>query len=103
MKKVLLKMILVITAILFTAASGFAGDSVTISVSCTIPVIPGVNAPALTNENIRQMEPAKMYKPAAGQKQEVKKDETSLILQENTENEAKTEGGPVLVRTVYSR
>ncbi|MDD5060068.1 MAG: hypothetical protein PHY35_02980 [Candidatus Omnitrophica bacterium] len=32
--------------VLLIATTGWAGDSVTIAMSCTIPSIPGVNAPA---------------------------------------------------------
>ena len=33
--------------VLLMASAAWAGDSVTISMSCTIPSIPGLNAPAL--------------------------------------------------------
>lgn len=46
MKKRLLKNTLVSLVILFNFAGiALAGDSVSLSVSCTIPSIPGVNAP----------------------------------------------------------
>ena len=43
--KILCRSLIGIIVILFMLGVSFAGDSATISVSCTIPAIPGVNAP----------------------------------------------------------
>ena len=40
--------------ILLMVSSVWAGDSVTISMSCTIPSIPGVNAPARVSQALMQ-------------------------------------------------
>jgi len=49
MKKTL---ILTGLAVLLTISSAWAGDSVSINMSCTIPSIPGVNAPARIPERL---------------------------------------------------
>jgi len=53
MKGVLKKAIAVIIVILSFSGVVWAGDSVTFTMSCTIPAIPGVNAP-LVNDKIDQ-------------------------------------------------
>ncbi|MDD5409228.1 MAG: hypothetical protein PHC71_03970 [Candidatus Omnitrophica bacterium] len=46
------KEILTVLLVLLMASTVWAGDSVTISMSCTIPSIPGVNAPARMSERL---------------------------------------------------
>lgn len=46
------KEILTILLVLLMTSAVWAGDSVTISMSCTIPSIPGVNAPARMSERL---------------------------------------------------
>lgn len=45
MKKVTLTGVLLVMIMLVTSGLVYAGDSQTIGISCTIPLIPGVNAP----------------------------------------------------------
>lgn len=44
------KVTLAVFLVLLMVSSVWAADSVTISMSCTIPAVPGVNAPALIPE-----------------------------------------------------
>ena len=80
-----------------------AGESLSFSVSCTIPAIPGVNAPPF-NENIQNSE---LNKPAeeqlvSSEKKEMKKDESNTSNEEEVLlAEAKTPAK--IMQTFYSR
>lgn len=74
----------------------FAGDSATISVSCTIPAIPGVNAPPFpAKQELKNVENTQEQTQEARNKQNEtqKKTETSFIAQELPGN----------IQIVYSR
>ena len=70
--------------VLFIASAAWAGDSVTIQMSCTIPSIPGVNAPPLISERTLKMnqreEVAKKNTTATEGEQIIEKEETKEIL-----------------------
>lgn len=80
--------------VLFFAGYAFAGDSVSIRVSCSIPAIPGVNAPALDSEKETIEKEAVEEEVEQGNK---KKKEDKLLLTKVTENE---DG---ISYTIYSR
>lgn len=96
-KKTLLTTLLV----LFIASVAWAGDSMTIQMSCTIPSIPGVNAPPLLSErllkNSQQEEVAKKNTTATEGEQIIVKEETKEILL------AQGEKVTTQVRTIYAR
>ncbi|MDD5561467.1 MAG: hypothetical protein PHT50_05000 [Candidatus Omnitrophica bacterium] len=87
--------------VLFAVSTAWAGDSVTISMSCTIPSIPGVNAPARIPETL-----IKNY-----QREDVaNKNSTATVDEEIIEKEERKEnllaqGEKVTrqVRTIYTR
>ena len=51
MKKTAIKTVFFIVLLLIFSYNGFCEDSVSINVSCTVPAIPGINAPLLETEN----------------------------------------------------
>lgn len=50
---------IILIIFLLVAPFAWAGDSVTIGMSCVIPVIPGVNAPLLSQDNLTKDSRAK--------------------------------------------
>ncbi|MDP1853853.1 MAG: hypothetical protein Q8L26_06615 [Candidatus Omnitrophota bacterium] len=50
MKRITLTGVLLVTILIISSGLVYAGDSQTIGISCTIPLIPGVNAPLNTTE-----------------------------------------------------
>lgn len=89
--------ILVLMSALFLADCATAGESVSISMSCTIPAIPGVNVPPFPERNTVKAEPV-----AAAQPQE-EENESPAILQDDTEEVRLADGRVTRVQTIYSR
>jgi len=95
------KTVLTILLVLFIASAAWAGDSVTIQMSCTIPSIPGVNAPPLLSERTLRM----------NQREEIMKKNTTategeqIIEKEETKENLLAQGEKVTtqVRTIYTR
>jgi hypothetical protein len=94
------KGILTVALVLFITSFAWAGDSVTISMSCTIPAIPGVNAPPLISERSvknKLEEVAKKNTDATEGEQLIEKEETKEILL------AQGEKVTARVKTIYTR
>ncbi len=103
--KITITQVFLFVLLLIFASSGFCGDSLNIQVSCTIPAIPGVNAPLLISEtkitevkkteyalqndqqNTQQQPPLPMIQEDA-QKKDTSEKETNLTM---------------LVKTLYPR
>ena len=87
--------------VLSMVSTVWAGDSVTISMSCTIPSIPGVNAPPLVSErllkNNQLEEVTKKNTTATEGEQIIEKEETKETLL------AQGEKVTTQVRTIYTR
>lgn len=87
--------------VLLIASAAWAGDSVTISMSCTIPAIPGVNAPPLMTENSlknsQREEVTKKNTTATEEEQIIEKEERKEILL------AQGEKVTTQVKTIYPR
>ncbi|MFH1578358.1 MAG: hypothetical protein ABIC18_04745 [Candidatus Omnitrophota bacterium] len=106
MKKLLLLLPIVIILILLSAAVVFAeGSSARISVSCTVPLIPGMNSPALIEE-----ESTEVNRTAMLQEENKLQEETlftAMLIEEEADLEESStpEEEPLLVltKTVYSR
>lgn len=96
-KKTLLTTLLV----LFIVSTALAGESATIQVSCTIPSIPGVNAPPRISERVLNI----------NQREEITKKNTTategeqIIEKEETKETLLAQGEKVVskVKTVYAR
>ena len=87
--------------ILLMVSTAWAGDSVTISMSCTIPSIPGVNAPARIPEtlirNYLREDVANKNAPATEREEIIEKEERKETLL------AQGEKVTTEVRTIYTR
>jgi hypothetical protein len=98
--------LLLITPALLSVNPVFAeGDSCTIVVSCTVPAIPGVNAPALLEEETLKpapVESAEIKEEPQGQSPEPS---FATIADEEIGEVKSPEGGSslMLVRTIYPR
>lgn len=93
--------------VLFFAGYAFAGDSVSIRVSCSIPAVPGVNAPALLEEEALKaasMEPAeKKEYPQEGNPEPSFATIADEEVGEVKLPEGEGESSLMLVRTIYPR
>lgn len=82
-------------------STAWAGDSVTISMSCTIPSIPGINAPARIPEillrNYQRKDVANKNEPATEREEIIEKEERKETLL------AQGEKVTTEVRTIYTR
>ena len=100
MKKLILG-ILSITAIALIMAGGSAlgeGNQISLSVSCVIPAIPGVNAPPFeTKENVQ---PQKL---TAGETEPTAKKESPNNAAQSSVIVDKRESPEVVIKTVYNR
>ena len=90
--------------ILLNIVSVARAESISLSMSCTIPAIPGVNAPLIEQEKPQ----AKTDNPAqltVSAKQETQP-QTATLIQQDTKIEketSQTENSLVMVKTFYSR
>jgi hypothetical protein len=93
--------ILTVLLFLLMVSAAWAGDSVTISMSCTIPAIPGVNAPARISEALlrgyQRQDIANQSTAATVGEEYIEKEETKKILL------AQGEKVTADVRTIYTR
>ena len=92
----ILKLTLV-ALVMCAAFSGMAiaGDSVSLSVSCTIPAIPGVNVPPFDEDILNQRN--------APQEEQQQKNENSQKEADNQILMAEITDGSAVVKTVYTR
>ena len=98
--KAMLSGLALFSLLLFLGAGDiFAGDSVSIAVTCTVPAIPGVNTPLLEAETT-------VVNPASQMSKKGELPKYSPVLQEDTEEEdlnTENEKDIVLVKTFYVR
>jgi len=87
--------------VLLTVSTVWAGDSVTIPMSCTIPSIPGVNAPAIISEtlvrNQLRLDVSKNNATATVGEEFIEKEESKVTLLAQGEKVTKE------VKTIYTR
>ncbi len=89
MKSIIIDFTLILSVIFLTAGNLWAGDSKSFVVRCTIPAIPGVNAPLIEEEKVTAS-----TAPAQEQNRQEPQIETT----------AKSEQNPaVTVKTIYDR
>jgi len=95
------KQILTVLVILLTVSTAWAGNSVTISMSCTIPSIPGVNAPALipevSLENYQRQDVTNQNSTATVREETIEKEEIKEVLL------AQGEKVTAALKTIYTR
>ena len=103
MTKIVFLVLLSVTMVLCAVVEGFAGNTYSYTVSCTIPAIPGVNAPMIEEEMTIQPE-TKAQQPAGDQDsdmevqqpQEIQEEENKIVLAEGVTSKR-------MVKTIYSR
>ncbi len=93
--------LLTIALVICSSAIAAAAESMSIQASCTIPAIPGVNAPLLTGQGQDTAPAEASLQPCAPVEtaptvRAPKQKPPAMLLAERTE-------GATLVRTVYSR
>ena len=112
MKNEIKKMAIIPVMIFCMATEAFAGDSAYIAISCTIPAIPGINAPIISEEmneqtgNIATTNQKESKEPLPEIKDKIIPQELPESKKNNTEHifflsEKNTAAG--LLQTVYSR
>lgn len=103
MKNKLLKGIWIgLIVLLSTTDLSQAGDSISIPVSCSIPAIPGLNAPPFPEEKSSEIQSNAQDTRAQGETEENR----SLFIQEESKKEIQLIDGKttsVIVQTIYSR
>lgn len=98
-----IKILLVSLALICNFPVGvLAGDSIGFSVSCTIPAIPGVNAPLEEKAEIQPQiaEEKETQNPLADA---VDQEEQSEFIEELQETQLAKEASPTLTKVIYSR
>jgi hypothetical protein len=95
------KEILTVLLVLLLASTAWAGEAVTIAMSCTIPSIPGVNAPARIPEvsirDYQRIDVANLNAPATEGEQIIEKEERKETLL------AQGEKVTTKIKTIYTR
>ncbi len=104
MKKILVTTMFFVVLFLIFSAAGFCGDSMDIQVSCTIPLIPGVNSPALLSET-KTLESAKPVSAVENTQQEVKPKLLGMIQEDirKDKTSAVKNDSKIMVTTLYPR
>ena len=92
----MLKILLITLIAALIPLLGYSGDSYSIKLSCTIPVIPGVNAP-LVNDNANKAEADN------AEAQEESNSSTTFESDEEDMRLVKGETQTVAVKTIYSQ
>lgn len=102
-KRIFCSVSLSLTLVFLTTGVSLAGDSASIAVSCSIPSVPGLNAPPFKSENL---EPAVTADMQNTQLQNETKPTTAATIQQETEQQivlADGKAASVITQTVYSR
>ena len=89
MKSIITKVTLILSVVLLTTGNLWAGNSESFVVKCTIPAIPGVNAPLIEEE--------KAITPTSPAQEQNRQD---AQVETTTKNE---QGTSVAVKTIYDR
>lgn len=98
MKKLFINCFCALLVSLLFVDMAFAGGTFSFAVSCTVPAIPGVNAPLIEEEAIKPKEVLQET-----QKAEAKKDEEQIFETEEEQITNKTKQPMVMVKTIYDR
>lgn len=105
MKGMLAKNLILVILILSMTINALAGDSVSLTMSCTIPAVPGLNAPFIEKETTKIQPPVspvieQQIMPLEAQP------ETPAMIQEDgqsTKENPEETAQIVMVKTFYSR
>ena len=80
-----------------------AGEGVSLSISCTIPAIPGVNAPLIEEQKPQIKTDTPTQPTAAAVKEETLQQAPAMIQQDNQKETSENQATLVMVKTLYSR
>jgi len=102
MKRQFKILLILITLVFNVGAQALAGDSIGLSVSCTIPAIPGVNAPLNEAANteptaVLEEKEAQTFSPVT------EAEEEPVFIEVIQEIQLAKETTPVLTKIIYSR
>lgn len=107
MKKILQNKILISLFIVFVLLKvSEAGESTSIAVSCSIPEVPGLNAPPFKGETFTLQPNLPAEHEVKREEQKTHDEELRSMIQEDTEKEiqlAEGETTSLIVETIYSR
>ncbi|MCM8796858.1 MAG: hypothetical protein NC923_03145 [Candidatus Omnitrophica bacterium] len=99
MKNTCRKTLIAVLMLIFICGIAYAKDSFSIPVSCSIPAVPGLNAPIAENKSKAQATSSKQTLPASA------KEETKYIMQQDTTKKVnekeKSKSAPVT--SIYGR
>ncbi len=103
----IIRLILILIAILFTLydTAQAGGNSLTFTVTCTVPSIAGMNTPLIEKEEVRPGDTSKNTQTEINV-QEALKGQKPMILQEDKEQNMRLPQGamlPLVTKTFYSR
>ncbi len=104
MKKITITIMSFIALLLVFSVSGFCGNTQSIQVSCTIPEIPGVNAPFLVSES-RIIKNTNLNYAIKDSRENTEIKQSSPMIQEDTQKNIADKKGDleIAVKTLYPR
>ena len=101
--KIDLRTLIILLSIVFNLYTQvLAGDSVGFSISCTIPEIPGVNAP-LKAEIKAQPEKAEVETESQNSSPSPEAEKKEIFIEEIQETQIAQGADPTLIKVIYSR
>ena len=95
------KIIIMVMLLLSCSHELFAAESIGFTISCTIPAIPGVNAPLAEEKALKLDTPDTQTQEASPANENEEKD--PALIEEMQEIRLAGETTPPLIKTVYSR
>ncbi|MGD9015275.1 MAG: hypothetical protein PVI33_04555 [Candidatus Omnitrophota bacterium] len=104
MKRISVLLALFLILSLLNINAGFTQDNISLSISCTIPSIPGVNAPLIEEESVKTETDTPA--PTTPQTQKEAPAESSQMVEQENQPQVQDNKGQksiVVLRTIYSR
>jgi hypothetical protein len=104
MKNLLVESAVALAIVLSMAGLALAGSTASVTVSCSIPIMPGLNAPLIEEEGVKTQENINTQEKISAQK-ETPQESIALPQQDINKEEKIVEGGnsAMAVKTYYSR
>lgn len=103
MKKEIIVLAFFLVIIFSLQAKVLAGEEIGLSISCTIPAIPGVNAPLNEEANIEPAVALKEKETQASSPELEPQEEEPLFIEELVETQLAQGTTPELTKVIYSR
>lgn len=102
----LMHLTLIITISLILSNAAFCKDNYTLSISCVVPEIPGVNAPLIQENKVKKIDEVSLKQNAQELQRESESNSQEIIQKETKEEIPLSDGknyASVLLETLYSR